>query len=180
MPLLQETLDILKTLGNIDVSTFIGDIKATIPINDIKMIKISPYTILDLSAYKLPDLKIEVPLSTIYTKIIYSLFFFLVTVAPCRCLTLMPFSIVGELFISFLEFLTIIFNISIIHAAFFNFGHIKVPDLTELEAALAKVIGPALSQIVYIVAKVTEWIDIFKLLASWSKCFKKNVHLLSF
>jgi hypothetical protein len=63
MPLLQETLDILKTLGNVDISTFVEDIKATVPVPDIKSIKISPYTIMDLAAYKLPDLKIEAPIS---------------------------------------------------------------------------------------------------------------------
>ena len=37
-----------------------------------------------------------------------------------------------------------IFNISIIHAAFFNIGGIPVPDLIDIEAALAAVLGDAL------------------------------------
>jgi hypothetical protein len=94
-------------------------------------------------------------------------------VTPLRCLTLLPFSILGELFITFLEFLTLLFNISIIHAAFYDFGHIPVPNLDELQRVLQTVIGD-LSQIVYLVAKVTEWIDIFKLLASWSNITKRN------
>jgi hypothetical protein len=66
MPLLQDFLDTLKNLGQVDVSGFVNDIKANIHIPDIKAIKISPYTILDLTAYKLPDLKIDAPISKFY------------------------------------------------------------------------------------------------------------------
>jgi len=68
------------------------------------------------------------------------------------------------------EFLILMFNVAIIHSAFFEYATFKVymPALAEIKAAFAKIVGDYLSNFIYVITGFFKYVNFFFLLDSWN------------